>query len=126
MKIYVVMGEIGEYSDRKVWIAKAFTQEEQAQKYIIEATEWLKQFSPIFKDPFEYHEFPKEAANYDKKITDDFSGYFQYYEVNYFYEEAELSEFCDHIFHAICKIHRDHYCICPATTSCYKCGFEPS
>ena len=38
MKIYVVIGEEGEYSDRVEWCVKAFTNKPAAEQFVIAAT----------------------------------------------------------------------------------------
>lgn len=42
MKIYVVIGTTGEYSDRNEWVVCAYTDEDKAKTHIIKAEEFAR------------------------------------------------------------------------------------
>ena len=41
-KVYIVIGETGEYSDRTEWPVVAFTEESQAKRFVTAAETWLR------------------------------------------------------------------------------------
>ena len=43
MKVYVVIGTSGEYSDREEHVVCAYVVERMAQKHVLKATEWRQQ-----------------------------------------------------------------------------------
>lgn len=60
MKIFVVEGGTGEYSDTRTWVVKAFRDEEEAEVFVRHATEWANDTyktksyrNPNLKSPYD-------------------------------------------------------------------------
>jgi hypothetical protein len=64
MIIYVVFGTTGEYSDRREWTVKAFSEEKKAKKLVKDAT--------------------RRANEFDSDMQTDYTG------TRYYYEQVEF------------------------------------
>ena len=85
MKIYIVMGESGEYSDRNVWDVKAFKNEIDARKFVEDCTKE----GNILKLKYEYEWY--DSTIHDKHPLDpDFK--IRGNDFNYWIEETELED----------------------------------
>ena len=91
MKIYVVEGSCGEYSDHREWPVHAYANELLAQAKVQELTEWANEIRIKFKDKSwdwsDYvNELSDEARNHlpDPNFNWDYSGF------NYYYYLIEL------------------------------------
>lgn len=78
MEIYVVVGTTGEYSDRREWAVKAFSNEDRAKDFVLEATKIAKE---LFVSKKRYSDDMESPL--DPEIQMDYTGtdYF-YYTVN--------------------------------------------
>lgn len=90
-KIYVVLGEKGEYSSHRVWVAACLTSKEETQEHVSKANEFAKTqakknikkleegdlnfYNELYNSPFDKERF-----------------YCDLYEISYFIEECELKE----------------------------------
>jgi len=83
MRIYVVMGTTGEYSDRTEWPVKAFTVKRKAERLITLATEDAKRLESERETT--YSNSPEGSSEHDPKIQMDYTG------TEYFYYEVELA-----------------------------------
>ena len=75
MKIYVVMGTCGEYSDRSEWAVIAYYDEQKAQEHVLKASRRAKELQ------IAYDERWVEGQNeFDPNIRLDYTGteYFYY------------------------------------------------
>jgi len=99
MKIYVVTGHTGEYSDRRSWMVRAFTDEQKAKDLVIMATRRGEEIFEIFAAQgrkaswAEDYESPNSPLHnqYDPKCTIDYTGvYYGMTEVEL--DDAELVE----------------------------------
>jgi hypothetical protein len=84
MKIYIVTGSTGEYSDWTEWDVKAFQEEKAAACYTELLNDWCKAYG--YQDNKEHVFFETEPNPYDN----NFSCYGQTY---YTYHELELVEY---------------------------------
>jgi hypothetical protein len=57
MKIYVVIGTTGEYSDRTEWLVKAFESENSAKKMVIEFSEKAREIWDMKEKDYKTDEF---------------------------------------------------------------------
>jgi hypothetical protein len=78
MKIYIVEGTTGEYSDRMEWIVCAFTNEQKAKAHVEGAA---KRAREIFLAGY-----PRQRNEFDPEMQMDYSG------TEYFLSETELQE----------------------------------
>lgn len=85
MNVYVIVGETGEYSDRSVWIVKAFANEENAKEFVIKATEKAKEIYLLDRDlSWEESEKLIKSNEYDPFFKMNYTG------TSYYYEEVLL------------------------------------
>ncbi len=90
MKIYIVMGTRGEYSDRDEWVIKAYSDEKLAQKHVLDAQEFSDKNTiecEKLSDEGKYKSEIMEAKSpFDEKF-EPCTGYHSYFLV-----ETELDE----------------------------------
>jgi hypothetical protein len=82
MKIYIVQGSTGEYSDHIEWIVCAYKDEKKAQEHVVKASEAARQYK------IEYHKsrITPETNPYDPQFQMDYTG------TNYTVIETELKD----------------------------------
>lgn len=85
MKIYVVFGVTGEYSDRKEWPVVSYRDEQLAQDHVVRATERAKEWEAIRKE--NYDSPPTGWNQYDESMVCDYTG------TSYFYHTIELLDY---------------------------------
>lgn len=83
MKIYVVMGRTGEYSDNVQWAVKAFKNEKKAQEFIVAVTKIANEVEATRECDFSV---PEGANPLDLQMRMDYTG------TSYFYYVVELEE----------------------------------
>ena len=91
MKIYIVKGSTGEYSDYVEWLVKAFLTEKAAQTFVEHASSIAKQIFNINQQQFlgnllRYTDRCIVDHPMDPKFQEDYTG------TSYTYEEIELEE----------------------------------
>lgn len=93
MKIYVVIGSTGEYSDRNEWLIKAFRDEEDAKFLVTNATNRANQIYTLateedwaFHKVYEPDENPSYFNEYDPSMQ------MEYTKTIYYYKEVELED----------------------------------
>lgn len=87
MKIYIVEGSTGEYSDRRNWNVIAYTNKQEAEDHAFNATKRAKEIFPFREDFWEYNrsEFPDRLKNeFDPRMDMDYTG------TDYYVTEVEL------------------------------------
>jgi hypothetical protein len=68
IKIYVVTGESGEYSDRDLWVERAFYQEEDAKQFILKKDEEKRsKLLQVYQESIERGE--ERLDNFDPRYT---------------------------------------------------------
>ncbi len=72
MKIYVVSGSTGEYSDRSEWPVKAFASKEKAEELVAAATARAKQIEAT--RPSKYGLPAKGLNEFDPEMWMDYTG----------------------------------------------------
>lgn len=86
MKIYIVMGTTGEYSDRSEWPVKAFYCEKVAQDLVVAATRKAKELE-VIRNSVSRYDAPKRGSNeFDPNMQMDYTG------IDYYIMETELQE----------------------------------
>lgn len=68
-KIYVVMGESGEYDDHTDWLVHAYVDEADADKHAKDANEWHAYWMDRVKG-LSWRDVPKEYNPFDPSYTD--------------------------------------------------------
>ena len=88
MRIYIVIGSTGEYSDRREWLVRAFPKQEHAQLLVVTATREAKRLYAEYASSgyMDYHKIPKDSNPVDPSMETDYTG------VGYHYVEVELEE----------------------------------
>lgn len=84
MKIYVVFGTSGEYSDRREWPVKAFKSKEQAEVLVINATQEANRIFSANGDKYYDWDNEKDPNKYDPEMDMDYTG------ASYYIAEVEL------------------------------------
>ena len=90
MKIYVVFGHCGEYSDHTRWPVRAYRTEERAQEECIDLIKKAKELTApktvtYGGDEFtQYYDRGSEKSDWDPDFRTDYTG------TEYDYEEVEL------------------------------------
>jgi hypothetical protein len=84
MKVYVVIGLTGEYSDRDEWVVCGFTSEDKAKERVELATARARALFAEYKDS--YWKEVDEKNEYDHAFKMDYTG------TTYRYEELEVYE----------------------------------
>lgn len=79
MKIYLVMGTAGEYSNRSDWPVMAYFTEKKAQEHVLRADHRAKELYALYPR-YEEHRIPKGSNEFDPQMQTDYSGtsYFIY------------------------------------------------
>ncbi|OQB10405.1 MAG: hypothetical protein BWY21_00326 [Parcubacteria group bacterium ADurb.Bin216] len=85
MKIYVVQGSTGEYSDHREWILKAFTKEQKAKDFVVACTQEYQRIKSSYEDKYDWPK-EKDPHKLDPAFEWDYTG------TNYTYFETELEE----------------------------------
>lgn len=84
MKINVVIGTTGEYSDRTEWLVKAFTSSKAAQELVVNATRRANEIHVTRPDKYT---LPKGLTNkYDPDMQMDYTG------TTYYFKDVEFEE----------------------------------
>lgn len=83
MKIFVVRGQTGEYSDRTEWPVKAFTDEDKAKEFVVQADAIARELYIQAEKSHSFWSF-KGTHPLDSKFEMDYTG------TSYYYEEVEL------------------------------------
>lgn len=84
MKIYVVFGSTGEYSDRTEWLIKAFSNAEKAKELVINATQEADRIRVKYKSSYFNWDSKNDPNKYDPKMLLDYTG------TSYYYQSVEL------------------------------------
>ena len=92
MKIYVVMGTTGEYSDEIEWAVKAFRVLGDAEKHILLATQKANEFVAHGGDGVELDMLNRAEIEKINPYDPDMQMCFYINETSYFYYEVELVE----------------------------------
>jgi len=89
MKIYVIQGSTGEYSDHMEWPVCAFKDEQKAKDFVVQLTKEAQELFAASKHYLEYEYY--DSAEVGLPPNDpDFNCY--YGRFNYVYFEAELKD----------------------------------
>lgn len=81
MKIYVVIGQTGEYSDNTQWLVRAYKTEKEAQDFCLMAIKWAEEYHRKYRRTI-YAEHP--LPDFDSGFKMDYTG------TIYEYKEVEL------------------------------------
>ena len=84
MKIFVVTGTTGEYSDRVEWLVKAVKDEQAAKDFVVTATKIARE-QEVLKSKSRDWLF-QVKSELDPDISMEYTG------TNYYYSEVELEE----------------------------------
>lgn len=71
MKIYIVHGSTGEYSDRKEWIVCAYKEEDHARKHVLAASSTARELIIKYGN---YYNIPRGANPFDPEMSVDCTG----------------------------------------------------
>jgi len=82
MKVYVVFGTTGEYSDRCEWPVVGYLDEGLAKAHVLLATSRAKEWETSRKSDFS--DAPKGWSEYDKELSMDYTG------TEYFYKTVDI------------------------------------
>ena len=85
MKIYVVTGRTGEYSDRREWFVKAFVSESRAAELVTLADKRAAELAATNWRSWD-DDFPKYSNEHDPDMDMDYTG------TSYHIDEVELDE----------------------------------
>ena len=85
MKIYVVTGKTGEYSDRREWFVKAFVSEKRAAELVELAGARARELAVTGWRSWD-DDFPKQPNKHDPNMDMDYNG------THYVLDEIELDE----------------------------------
>ena len=81
MKVYVVFGATGEYSDHRDWTIHAYTDEHVAQEHVLKASERSRELLAQYHSRYD---IPDGANEWDRQMRIDYTG------VNYEYVAVEV------------------------------------
>ncbi|TXH59003.1 MAG: hypothetical protein E6Q97_00910 [Desulfurellales bacterium] len=90
-KIYVVIGETGEYSDREEWTVRAFTSEKRAKDFILMLDNWLRENGKSYRESRAVH----VSGRYNTECPHDPRFQVDYTGTRYYLDETELEEESD-------------------------------
>lgn len=82
MKVFIVFGQTGEYSDHSNWAVKGFVDKTRAEAFELAATKWAHEA----KSRVGRYEPIKEPSPYDPKFRCDYTG------TDYFTVEVEIED----------------------------------
>ena len=82
MKIYVVVGQTGDYSDNIQWLVRAYETEKEAQDFCLMAIKWAEKYHEKYKGERIYDEH--ELPDFDPGFKTDYTG------TTYDYKPVEL------------------------------------
>ena len=85
MKIYVITGTTGEYSDRSEWLVTAYTKEDDAKKHVEEATKYAEAWHALTWEQRDGKN-EKTANPMDPCFSHDYTG------TEYYYTEVDLQK----------------------------------
>lgn len=71
MKIYVVYGQCGEYSDHRDWLVCAYADRDKAEKHAFEAEKRSKEMLTEYEH---WMDIPDGANKYDTQMDMDYTG----------------------------------------------------
>ena len=91
MKIYIVFGKTGEYSDRTEWPVVAYTQEIDAQSHVAAATAKAREIKAAI-DTYDDDDYDGYAEEMCKTNQFDSRMQYSYTGASYHIEETELKE----------------------------------
>lgn len=92
MKIYVVQGSTGEYSDHREWLVCAFKEEQQAKNFVVQLTQEANTMLAKYKHRYDWkcgksgRMFDRELPPNDHFFDCDYTGF------NYTYCDVELKD----------------------------------
>jgi hypothetical protein len=87
MKIYVVIGTTGEYSDRSEWLVSAYYSEDDAKQHVLRADEYAKTImSSMAHNSYDERMEARKNNPLDPSFDMDYTG------TNYAYQELELKD----------------------------------
>lgn len=84
MKVYVVIGTTGEYSDRMEWLVCGFLDEEKAKERVLLAEGFAR--DSFISGEFNRYDDVEIKNPYDGKFQIDYTG------TDYYYAEIEVEE----------------------------------
>ncbi len=84
MKVYVVMGETGEYSDRRVWVSKVTTEERRAKELVLRCEIHASKILIARTGHYDLTQSLMENGPDENIQPATYTGY------TYFYESAEM------------------------------------
>jgi hypothetical protein len=90
MKIYVVEGSCGEYSDHNEWPVHAYTDESIAQTKVKELTEWANEIQLKYDESWDWYEYVSSLSEEEKNKLSDPDFRWDYSGFNYYYYQVEL------------------------------------
>lgn len=77
MRIYIIQGATGEYSDRAEWLVGAFKNEDEAKKFVIEAEEISRVHFINYKASESKFKYSNNATSHlDPQFKLDYTGTF--------------------------------------------------
>lgn len=85
MKIHVVIGHTGEYSDHEFWFVRAFFDEEKTKRFVVEVTEEANAVQFMFRDGM-YRQIEGAINKLDPQMRVSYTG------VSYCYESVDLDD----------------------------------
>ena len=85
MKVHMVFGRTGEYSDNITWPVIAYLDESRAQDHVLRATEKANEWEVLHKAD-RIRDFPG-WNEYDPAMQVDYTG------TDYYYESVELADY---------------------------------
>jgi len=76
MKIYVVQGSTGEYSDHREWLVKAFKSQEKAQDFVSFLDSKLLELGLKYESVYTHEDMEKEEKmmEFDPQFQFDYTG----------------------------------------------------
>ena len=83
MKIYVVFGTTGEYSDHREWPVASFEEQVLAERLVAAAS---ARANEIHSDPRNRYSCPKGSNQFDPEMEVDYTG------TRYYFEEVDLHD----------------------------------
>jgi hypothetical protein len=115
MRLYVVMGTTGEYSDRREWPVCAYEDETTAQKHVQHATDAAQRLMASVASYYDVTDAMRQANIYDTHVEFDYTG------TRYFLYAVDVQERLPEPIHAT-TLERGimQACTCTADVVCAK------
>jgi hypothetical protein len=73
VKVYIVQGSCGEYSDRREWSIKVYADQKRAEQHVLNAEKWSQEWYVTRPDYFE-RDLEKPESPYDPFFQHDYTG----------------------------------------------------